>query len=84
MQGRLPADVLGVPPDQRADLLFTNARQLLCQFEMRRQQRRAATAAALYWEHGRLAPLAQKQIVDKVLDYMQRRDWHNAVRGWDL
>ncbi|XP_043199492.1 GPI ethanolamine phosphate transferase 1-like [Amphibalanus amphitrite] len=77
--GRLPPDVLGVPPDQRADLLFTNARQLLCQYETRRQQRRAATAAALYWEHGRLAPHAQTQMVNKVLDYMQKRDWDNAM-----
>ena len=78
-QGRLPSEVLEVPPAQRADLLFTNARQLLCQYETRRQQRRAATAAPLYWEHGRLAPHAQKQMVDKVLDYMQKRDWDNAV-----
>lgn len=76
--GRVPVDLLSSGPAFRADVLFTNARQLLYQLERRRNQRQQQ-ASWLHWPFTRLTQQSQKRLIDSVLDYMARKQWQAAM-----
>ncbi|XP_035665610.1 GPI ethanolamine phosphate transferase 1-like, partial [Branchiostoma floridae] len=77
--GTLPLDYLDNTDGFKAESLFTNARQVVEQFEVKMKQKRETTLSVFFIPYSDLTPSKQQNMLRNIVSLMQTQQYQKAI-----
>ncbi|XP_035680273.1 GPI ethanolamine phosphate transferase 1-like [Branchiostoma floridae] len=77
--GTLPLDYLDNTDGFKAESLFTNARQVVDQFEVKMKQKRETTLSMFFIPYSDLTPSKQQNMLRNIISLMQTQQYQKAI-----
>jgi hypothetical protein len=79
LQGILPRDYLDVTEHQLSELMFSNARQMVAQYNKKRELTRAGALSWIYREFSLLSENKETELIDQIRSHISARRYIESV-----